>query len=277
MNDMKPKSFPTGLILIIVGAVLLAIGVVTLKITGSERYVSYEDINQSFDGSQVEALELNIGSGIFKIETTDSNEIRIEGSNVPTDSYTFSCDNSVFSIDVKEFKWYEWYKTGSIRIGSKDNTPTITVYIPDKEYSGLNIDMGAGECTISNLTCKSADIDFGAGEGTFNRLTVLESADIDCGAGESNFIDCNLGGGSIDCGVGDLNFSGKVSGNLDVDGGVGDCTLKIDGYKGDYDITTDGGIGDIEISGSNNSDSGISEKIKIDVSCGVGDIDLIFN
>lgn len=278
MDDMKPKRFPAGALLLILGVIVLIIGIVAWNVMGTEKFVTVVDISESYDASQVSKLNIDLGIGTTKIESCDGTQIRIEGRNIPEEAYIFECSGDTFSLKYKQHKWYEWYKQPfAFYYNDADDEMELTVYIPNKEYDKLTLQGGVGEYTVKGISCKEADCDFGVGEGTMENLTVSGKTDIDTGVGQLKMVNCTLGYVDIDCGVGEIDFSGRINNGLDVDGGVGECTFDIDGYRAQYKIDTDSGVEDVSIKGSDTVPEGISGTIPVKVDCGVGEINFIFN
>lgn len=278
MDDMKPKRFPTGAILIIIGVAVLIIGIIAWNVVGTKDFYKGVDINESYNADGVSRLDIELGVGTTKIEAYDGAQITVEGKNVPQDAYEFDCSGDTFTMRYRDFKWYEWYKQpfGFYYNGSGDNSMELTIYIPRKEYDKIKFEGGVGEYTLDGISCKEADCDFGVGTGKIENMTVTGKTDIDAGVGEVRMVNCSLCVTDIDCGVGEVDFSGRINGALDIDGGVGECNFKIDGYRDEYDIDSDSGIGDVSISGSKTPSGSVGKRIPIKVSCGVGEVNLTF-
>ena len=132
---------------------------------------------------------------------------------------------------------------------------------------------------ISSLTTYEFNLELGAGVAKLSDIKTIESASIDGGAGELKIEDCEFVNLDLDIGVGECTASFRLKGESDVYCGVSSTNLTLYEYdKNDYTVKVDKGIGDVVVDGVSAKDNdvlGTGANI-VDISCGVGEVDVRF-
>ncbi len=156
----------------------------------------------------------------------------------------------------------------------------ILITIPqDVTLDTATINTGAGKVLLDNFKTKKLTLELGAGNAKLNKVQVTEKTVFEGGAGEISVSECSFTNLDMQIGVGECNLTAFVLGNSQVECGVGEANLTF--YKtadNDYTISVNKGLGPVTVDGKSVSDE---EKIgngknKIDVECGVGDVDIKF-
>ncbi|MGN0602175.1 MAG: hypothetical protein ACI4I7_05640 [Oscillospiraceae bacterium] len=273
-SNSKKRSLRLWIILLIIGAVLIAGGMVCYHFFGINSKAEREDINLEFNSEGITNLEFESGISEFNIKASSTDKIIVEGENVPKGRYTVNNnDTDTLKIEYNERKWFNLFDFG---YWDKDKPiGTVTVYLPVKIYNELDFSGGVGINNISDIKVINLEFDGGVGENNLTNVTASGNSDLDFGVGKTTMKNCSLSGSEIDVGVGEFYYSGKINGNTSVNSGVGSVTMDIDGYKNEYKITTDKGVGEINISGSETDYVSNSTK-SLELDSGVGEMNINF-
>lgn len=142
------------------------------------------------------------------------------------------------------------------------NWGTVTITVPrDMYFEEVEIDHGAGDITIDNITCSEADFSIGASTMTVNNLSCA-------------YLDLELGAGKA-------IINGSVSQNADIEVGMGNAVLTF-ARPATYGYDVECGMGSVTVDG--NSYSGFAQNVAInsnatpffDIDCGMGSVNLMF-
>ena len=201
-----------------------------------------DDFNRSFtDKSFTEIDEL-------KIIPSSDNKVTVDAKDVP-DTFKSEIKNGVLIVD---------FNTKSGTVAPKNAKTSVTIKVPSKDYEKLDLDLGAGDTTIEDLSISTIDIDCGAGELNINNIEADDILNINGGAGSIDISDSITGGLDADLGVGEFNFDGTVNGDIDIECGIGnvdiDLTNPESDFKGSnskYSLKVDKGLGKFSISYNN--------------------------
>ncbi len=170
---------------------------------GGEEYYEFTDIK---------SLELELGLCELRVLAHDEAYVAVSATNVKN---YFQCrqegDTLVLTDD----------RTVSVKSNSMKQSLHLDLYLPRQEYREFELDLGAGDFTLDDLTADAVEIDIGTGSISIGKLSCRE-LDIDSGIGEffADFIsasqeaDLNIATGtaviscfdgkalSLDCAVG---------------------------------------------------------------------------
>lgn len=156
----------------------------------------------------------------------------------------------------------------------------VVLTIPkNTTLESTTINSGAGKLVVKDFNTKKLDLSVGAGVAELNKVKVTQKTEFEGGAGEINVTDSFFASPQLEIGVGECNFTAEISGNGSVDCGVGEANLSlITADDNDYTVNVSKGIGDVTVNGKSVSDD---EKVgngknKLDVDCGVGEVDIRF-
>lgn len=161
------------------------------------------------------------------------------------------------------------------------NAGKAVVYLPEKTYDSIDIEMGAGVVTMGELVADSVSITVGAGEMSIESITADELK-MEVAAGSCNIESMAVRELDADIAMGKFDGKGTVEQELNAQVGMGEITLKLTGKEADYDYSVDCGAGEVRI--GNWGYEGIAGEEKkdnpgnkeIDVDCGMGSVDIRF-
>ena len=180
-------------------------------------------------------------------------------------------DDSNGKLTVKDLTKNKLFNGGAYE------TAVLTIYVPTGTvFDNVNIVTGAGRLTVDNLSAETIDFELGAGEVSIGSLVATKSADIDGGAGRITVSDGALENLDMDMGVGELNLTSAFSGECKLDLGVGESNITLIGNKDDYKLDVEKGLGSISVDGKSVYDFGSSGRNKVEISGGIGAINIRF-
>lgn len=176
-------------------------------------------------------LDVELAAGTLEIYYDDVEEIEVQQEDVAN----FQCYMEDRTLHVKGGK--------NFGIGNSDGK--ITIVIPkDMKFEEVDMEVGAGEATVSGLTANTLDIEVGAGQADFTSLDVQ---------------------------------------NLNAETGAGELNVELIGSESDYNYDVECGIGEIEIGGNSYGGFGSEQNITnpgaerfLDLECGVGEVQVAF-
>lgn len=192
----------------------------------------------------------------FKIET-DNNDIKTKESN-----------NKLLIIEDNN-KWF-----------NKNNYTELIISIPEeRQFDEVSIDSVANKIEIDTLNTKKLDLDLGAGQVNISNLSVSEKTDIDGGAGEINITSSSIQNLDLDLGIGKATINSSLYGFNEIDGGIGELIVNLIGTENNYQINCTKALGKITLN---------NEKIKsdtrygngnnlIEINGGIGNIDINYS
>lgn len=146
----------------------------------------------------------------------------------------------------------------------------------------LSIEVGAGTCSLDEISGNEVSLDVGAGE---IKTKLLDAAQLKLNVGAGGF---HLKGVSVtreldlELGMGNAEIDGTVTGNMNVDCGMGNVTMRLTGSEDDHAYEVDCGMGSVEIGGR--SFGGLATEQKwnsgqdsvFEIECNMGNVKLSF-
>lgn len=219
---------------------------------------SIETMNVSQEYVNIHEIDLEVAASSIEIIKADS--LKVEGTNIPKD-YDFTEKNGKLEIKGKK-----------IKSGAK-----IVIYMPS-EINSLDIEVGAGNITIKDITLQEIRLDTGAAKTDITGLIVTTKADINTGVGETNIIDSDITNLDMDTGIGSVELNGYLKGASDIDCGVGNLDIDLLGTEAFYRIIAERGIGNLVINGtkvSGEQNIGTGNNI-LKISGGIGNLDISY-
>lgn len=194
-----------------------------------------ETKNYTNEYANIQSLEIDASAMSLEIIPVDESEVsilKIRATDVPTD-YRFEQENDKLEIKGKKVA----------------SDAKLVIYLPST-VKNLDIDIGAGDIQIKDISIDSFNLDTGATQTNIQSLTVTSNAEIDAGTGEIVISDSNISNLDIDAGVGNLEYTGYLNGASDIDCGVGNIELNLKGTESMYKIIAERGIGELKINGN---------------------------
>lgn len=270
------RSAPTfSLALIVIGAILLAIGVITFKTSDMDKYYNGKDINENIDASNIKNISVESRLIDISIQKSSTDKIEVRCTNVP-ESFEVKADGDTLSISYVDRSFWDseyviWLGPGM----SFGRQATAEIYLPEKEYENiicetgtgnldlyditcgrLEIDTGTGNTKVINMVCKTADLATGAGNLNVDGFKCEGSCSVDTGVGNSKIKNSEVGGLDCDVGVGNMNYYGAVNGDITLDCGIGNTNIYLtnpasDFNGGKYRLDIESGIGNVNVTYGN--------------------------
>lgn len=209
-----------GAVLLIVGLVLFAIEMTALGWDFSRlSTVRYESVmhgvEQPFHSISVDTKTADITfalaeDGVGRVVADETEKLR----------YSVSVEEGVLKICLMDKR--DWYD----RIGVFFETPTLTVYLPQKEYEALTVKESTGDVQIpGDFTFESLTVEISTGDVAL-RASVKEQA-------------------RVKTTTGDILAENMMAGALDLCATTGDITVKIVICAGNIDVAV--GTGKTEL------------------------------
>lgn len=257
--------------LLVVGGILMFL--VNLFIGHSINYVT-KSVNEVIEHAEwvsspedgdFSKIQCSIGAGEIFIHSNDTDEIRVVAVNVGNAFNPHISDDTFYLEDNKNFFVF-------------GDTSEIYIYLPERIYESVVIDLGAGTGYVENLSAKNISVDVGAGEIEAEALEAEEKISLNIGAGVAELLDLYAKDFEIECGIGETNVSGKIEGNGSINCGVGSVSLDLEGDMADYNYDVICELGEVCIGSENISmgssylDNGALRKIT--VNCSVGEVNV---
>lgn len=147
----------------------------------------------------------------------------------------------------------------------------------------LSLDVGAGECSLQEISGREMSLNLGAGKIKTERLEA-EELTLDGGAGEYSLNgvavtkDMNL-----KLGMGNAKIDGEITGDLSVDCGMGSVTMRLAGSEDDHAYDVDCSMGNVKV--GNKSIGGLSgnrewnsgRESVFEIECSMGNVTISFD
>lgn len=212
---------------------LVAVGMGVTNIFVKEKDTTLETKKSKFN--DISSINISLKYASLKIKKGSKLEVETKTTD---NNIKVSQDGN--SIKIKE-------KDDNVFKNKKQN---VTLYIPDDVlFDAVNIETGAGVVDIKNLNANSLNLDLGVGKTTISEV-FASAANIETGAGDVVIVDGSLNDASIEVGVGKLEIGARLTGNCKIESGIGAMSLVLPN-KEDYKIKFTKGLGSISYDGEN--------------------------
>lgn len=276
MRNAKQGVF----ILLAVVMIVASVGLIAMKKGYGDGTSNREkDGTRVFTGT-VEKLVLEAGACDIEVVTGDTEDYILSYTNLSYATLSDSLKDGVLAITLKQDAG--WQAKLFSPNGRKETNIILTIP-KDAVLTEAVFEFGAADIEMENVTAKELVIKVGAGELNAHKLTATEKALFTVGAGAFSAEDVDLTNGVLECGVGEMEVSGSIAGESTVDCGVGETTLTLTGDEDDYHGTLSCGLGEIhmgsvKIGGSGTKSYGTSSaESRMDIKCGIGEVDVRFH
>lgn len=276
MRDAKRSVF----ILLAVVMIVLSVGLIAMKgVYGSATENRGKDGTRTFTGP-VEKLVFEAGACDIEVVAGETEDYILTYTNLYYASLSDSFNDGVLTVTLKlDGSFPARLFSGN---GRKDTKIVLTVP-KDAVLEEASFEFGAADIEMQGITAKELAVTVGAGELDAKKLTATEKAKFSVGAGEFSAEDVELSNARLDCGVGQMELSGNLTGDSTVDCGVGQISLTLTGNEEEYHGNLSCGLGEIsmgsvKIDGSGNKTYGTSSaESRMDIKCGIGEVDVRFH
>lgn len=243
----------TGIISAVAGILGWVLGLGGSAVGDNQTYTPEGEIN---------SLVLEIGGADLKI----------------IESEIFTVESNLKNLDVR-------VSGGSLIIKDKTrgnanyNGASLTLSIPKNfTFKNVEISTGAGKLTADSISAEELELEIGAGECTINSLTVTHSASIEGGAGAVSILGGSIKNLKLEMGTGKLILSAALLGKSELDLGIGEVEVALHGTRDDYTLEFNKGIGEITLDGEDLPSThliGNGERT-VEINGGIGKIDVTF-
>lgn len=259
-------------------AIFLTVGILSGiigAVSGIVSVFSGEEVNTIDYSKDFKDIErLNINHKVGKLNVRPGNNFKVEATNV-SDRFRAEVVNGTLIIDEPDFmRRFLWFNFATSREKS-----VVTVYVPEDFHAKrIEIDSGAGNVNLENLTTDYLKINAGVGEIYGKNLTAMR-VDADGGVGEMKLVDVNFTDVDFNSGVGSIYVEGMIFGKSDFDCGIGSVKISLKGARDDYALKVNAGIGNVRINGdkvSGEYKDSFSSDNTIRIDGGIGDVDITF-
>ncbi|MBO5413291.1 MAG: DUF4097 family beta strand repeat protein [Clostridia bacterium] len=254
---------------------IIKVSIIALGAFGVIDYI--DDTKEVYEGKVISYSEnyenikkLKVECDISKLIIKNGEEFKVDAGNV-TDKFVSKITGN--TLTIKDNKSVSIFKNNDI-------SSEITIYVPENfKFENVEIETGAGEVNISNLSTKNLKLELGAGNVTINNIKVEKDTEIDGGVGKVEIKEAQFTNLDLDVGVGNFEMSAKLEGNNKIDSGIGKLFLNLIGSKDEYRILTSTGIGKFTIDGKqvqdgNNYGNGDSY---IKITSGIGETQITYS
>lgn len=275
------KNMKQGVIVLIaVVMIVLSVGLIVMKKGEDEKSgVPQENGTEIYPGP-VDTLVFEAGACYIEVVAGEGSDYILSYEGLKYGTISSSLENGALKISYKQDK--DW--TAKMFSWDDINDQQITLTMPkDAVLESALLEFGAAEVDIEQLAAEKMYITVGAGELEADKLTATELAKLTVGAGAFYGEDVMLANAKLECGVGEMNLSGDITGESTVDCGVGSMELELEGEQEEYYGDLNCGLGEIQcgniqIDGSGNKRYGTSSaERRMDIKCGIGEVDVYFN
>ncbi len=216
-----------------------------LQISGNVENTDGEMREETIPAGQIDSIKMKITGGEVNIRLTDNSE-------------TITCysnrNQKLCSVE---------YNTLTIQDDGLWEDLQLELYLPEKIWKKVALELGAGSAHIENLQAEKASVTLGAGEVTLDFLFCTDRVDFKVGTGELTAAFCDVKNLKLDCGIGSM-------------------AVVLAGGESDYDYRLQCGLGiirlpDQEFTGTrweNKVNTGTEKKVE--ANCGIGEIVIDF-
>ncbi len=215
------------------------------------------------ENNDIESLNIDVAYTNLIVKTGDSLKVETNNNNIQCIE-----NNKQLKIEEKEHDWF-W----------RNNEGDLIIYIPvNIQFNEIEIDTGAGKISIEDMQTHRLDLNLGAGETEIKNLTVTEDCKIESGTGLTNIESSIIKNIDLKLGVGEVNLETLLEGKSEIDAGIGSLNITLQGEKENYKIRAEKGLGQIKVDGNDLSSSqtfGSGENY-IEIDGGIGSIDVDF-
>ncbi len=235
------------------------------QITGEETSIisditGIDNIERNtYEFDNISSVDINLINAKLEIKKSDSDKVRVE---VVSELSTVEVENNNDELDVIEDSYANFL---GMRIKSDYDKNEIIIYLPEKEYDNIHIDLGNGETNILELNAKSIQIHGSTGNVEIENI-ISEYTGIFGSSGDINIEKLKTKDILIDTNIGNIDINAEIDGEGNIDSSTGTLNLNLLGGKDKYQLDLDYYYGDISVDG---------ESVTEDSILGTGDTKLV--
>ena len=241
-------------------------------VSGSDAPKPSENVEEMVDAIEnIASLEIKLGAGELEFRKSGDDRIHIQqDGNL---AITPKTDGDKLVLEVESRVNVQIF---GVSVGDSVAAGCATLYLPDRVYDEISIEMGAGTCNGDFPESRQLSIDMGAGEVEFAYVKTGEF-ELRVGAGECSIDTIEADKINADIAMGEFSAKARIHDELDAKVGMGEISMDIIGEENDFDYDVEVGAGEVTIGsrsysgvGSGGGQSNNTGK-EIDVECGMGE------
>ncbi len=246
--------FAFGLILAIFSSLIAGIYSI-ISIFTDDSVNTFEEVLIS---DKITNLDIDLGLTNLEIKSGDTFKM----TNDSDDVY-YKIDGSTLVIKEKK------------RLFKNKKINKVIIYINDKTFNDVNINIDAGKHNIENLRSNNFSLDLGAGKTVLNNISINSLTEIETDAGTLNINDSILNNLSLKLDAGSSNINAILKGSNGIDLGAGKLVLNLLDSLDNYTIKLTEDVGRITLNGEKVTNSTYSNGPSyIEVEGGAGSIEI---
>lgn len=202
--------------------------------------------HQTFSGADIERIDLDVQNAKINIQPTTERDITVEykGEVSPiagaTDQFIADQQGDELSINKEQFPMAFIFNLGTHN--------EINLYLPEKTFKAVNLDVAAAKIDVVGLQANQLDIETSAGK-------------IDLASIKSNQTTIESSAGAVDI--------DQITGDLDVDTSAGRVVINLE--KLEQNIDVDSSVGEVVINTLKTPDN---MRLDFSASAGSGDVEV---
>lgn len=190
----------------------------------------YEEVKLS---NNITSLDIDLNLTNLDIKSSDSFKILNESSNV-----TYKVDGSTLKVKEKS------------HLFNNKKVNKVTIYINDKTFDDVNIELDAGKSNIENLRSNNLSLELDAGKLALNNISINSITDIKVDAGSLSINDSTFNNLSLELDAGSIYMGSILNGSSKIDLGLGKFELNLLNSLDNYTIKFDKDVVKGTINGS---------------------------
>ena len=232
--NTAPFNFKAlAIALLVMGIVLLAIGIYRVRTSDWSKLIKYDDIDETYEASQVTSLDITHYSGTMTITESKDGKIHFTG-HVPQGMEKGKLENGLLTIAS-----YDDNVPGMVvsYFFSEKYDISMELALPDKTFKEIVLQCSAGELNDEiPLKCEALKLDVTAGnvklrQADADRVTAeISAGDVELSSFQSNDL-------TVKCSAGSLDYNGRADGNVDISVSAGKVSLELQNKAEEYSIT----------------------------------------
>lgn len=234
--------------------------------------VQQGDVDRFAISSDVKRMKIDLGNCIFETAVSADDSFYLTAENAG--KYQCYEENGVLHLNVGN--------PNTFILGIGSNTERFTLYIPSgQHFEEVELDLGAGQVTLNNLSADTVSLDVGAGQIIARNIRARELA-VDVGAGQVELPGMNVNVLEAEIGMGELLGGGSILERADLECSMGNIEMTLEGSWQDFNYKLDVAAGNLDL--GSNSYSGLAQKQNIQnnaaknmaIECSMGNVTILF-
>ncbi len=276
-------------VLLIIGLLTLGIGLVTGAASGIlfvQQANDYSEYNKTLTDEKIDIIDIELSCGELILQ--QGNDFSIQAENINPDEFLCEVSDETWRVveqtEENSFFIFGWRVADDIlaRLIGQQKARVIVTIPHDIILGTVKLCVNSGNIQLNSLYTQNLIAQVGAGQIKVNDCMVLNSLQAQIGVGCMEAKQLHAENSIIECGIGNVDIKGNVEGTMKINNSVGRTCLKIGSLLDGRTHNTHCNVGAIEIGnigftgiGVDALHSGSDNNENIDVSCGIGKIEIL--